>query len=148
MPSDPHIMSGNDLAVLLHAEFPNAMQHIADLTYARVTRTGVTRLHSFMGKHLWTFRITGWATYFDCDDYARLAHVLAAVMHRKGRRQNVAPDAEAVAFGQVWYMIDNGGGHAINWVVTERGLETWEPQTGRFTDLSRDERRSAWYVCA
>jgi hypothetical protein len=44
------------------------------------------------------------------------------------------------------YTRDGGGRHAIVFAYTERGLEFFEPQTGRFVQLSGTEIQSRFAV--
>jgi hypothetical protein len=137
---------------LMHAElaqaFPNAVAACSDKSYAVVARESVAALGTFLGRTLFGFRVVGWESYFDCDDYARLAHVLACIMHRKARESGKGVNAEAPAFGQVWYEQGLRNSHAVNWVMTEQGIEMWEPQNQRFIAATAEERESAWQVFA
>lgn len=143
------VLTSVKLSEELHEMFPGVKAWaFSDTSYAVVKRESVGALGTFLARTLFGFRVMGWQTYFDCDDYARLAHVLACIMHRKARASNKGPDAEAPAFGQIWYVQDGTGAHAVNWVRTEQGIELWEPQNQRFLACTAGERRSAWQLFA
>jgi len=143
------VLTSDQLSDELATMFPNIKAwSFSDATYAVVARESVHALGKFLARTLFGFRVMGWQTFFDCDDYARLAHVLACIMHRKARASNKGPDAEAPAFGQVWYISAAAGGHAVNWVRTEQGIELWEPQTQQFIGATDAERKSAWLLFA
>ena len=143
------VLTSDQLSDELATMFPNIKAwSFSDATYAVVARESVHALGKFLARTLFGFRVMGWQTFFDCDDYARLAHVLACIMHRKARASNRGPEAEAPAFGQIWYVQDGTGAHAVNWVRTEQGIELWEPQNQTFLGCSPVERRSAWQLFA
>lgn len=143
------VLTSVQMSEELHKMFPAVKAWaFSDQSYAVVSRESVHALGRFLSRTLFGFRVMGWQTYFDCDDYARLAHVLACIMHRKARASNQGPDAEAPAFGQVWYRQARTGAHAVNWIRTEQGIELWEPQTQAWLDASPEELRSAWQLFA
>ncbi len=71
----------------------------------------------------------------DCDKYASAAIDLAHRAYIIAKKKT----AEGIAFGLFYYQKDDGGGHAINVAITEKGVEFWEPQTQKFVTLSPTE---------
>ena len=92
-----------------------------------------------------------WRTTFDCDDFARAYQLLAQMCHTQTGIAEERMQAEGIAIGRVYYMMDSGGGHAINVVVTadNQGINTikyMEPQTCKALYLSDRELSSRWFV--
>ena len=85
-----------------------------------------------------------WADKYDCDDFA-MAFKLAV---QEAHWQSDQTTNDGLAVGIVHYHSDRGGGHAINWAVTEDGLIYIEPQTGEIICLSEQELRSRFFVYA
>jgi hypothetical protein len=76
-----------------------------------------------------------WDATFDCDDFARLFCALLQLAHFRNKRTN----EEGVAVGEIHYMQDTGGGHAIVCAFTDEGRIFIEPQTGLEMKLSNNE---------
>lgn len=53
--------------------------------------------------------------------------------------------APGIAVGTIWYTPAAGDGHAVNVVLTERGRQIFEPQTGKFLDLTQEQFASAYF---
>lgn len=115
---------------------------IVDRLYAMPTRTFL--LGAFSGALLsfqTFFKVLKWTEEAnDCDDFARLAAGFAQVLHylTPGR-----PTATALAVGELWYVQDSGGGHAINIAVCGHGPDDvvcYEPQTRKEVRLTDNER--------
>lgn len=56
--------------------------------------------------------------------------------------------AQGIAVGTIWYLpnypIDFSTGHAINMIITQNGMEYFEPQTGKFITLTSDQISTAF----
>jgi len=50
-----------------------------------------------------------------------------------------------IAVGVTWYMKNTQFGHAINVIYTERGKEYFEPQTGKFIELTQEEKNTIYF---
>lgn len=80
----------------------------------------------------------------DCDDYARIAAALAQYL-------NFQTGAEAaLAFGEFWYIRNDGQGHSINCAVVfdndDFRLLFFEPQNERLITLSRKEIEACTFI--
>ena len=53
---------------------------------------------------------------------------------------------QGIAVGVFFFKLRTRYGHAINFVITEYGLEFIEPQNGRFIDLTQEEKDSSWFA--
>ena len=53
--------------------------------------------------------------------------------------------APGIAVGTIWFLLAPNEGHAVNIVLTERGRRIFEPQTGRFIDLSPEQFASGYF---
>jgi hypothetical protein len=123
--------------------FPGAWVYCLDSTYRPLKRDSVERL----GKLYWRagaeLNLLTWRTYHDCDDKAMLAKVLASAMHRKA---GTGSGVEGAPVGIMAYRVTGSGWHMINCILTERGIETWEPQHQDWCALSEPERLSCRFV--
>jgi len=78
----------------------------------------------------------------DCDDFARFAASVAQLWNAKS-----ANEGHALAFGEFWYVKDNGDAHAINIALVEGGkVVFYEPQTQRIVELSEIEKWNATMI--
>lgn len=120
-----------------------------DLRYAQILHDHIAEVFGAeFSTELFLLRgTTRWAMAYDCDKFADFARSLLKLKH--GIAQGFSPDTpEGVTCGMLAYAIggDRQRGHCINVIVTERGVECWEPQTQQFVTLSEAERHSAWLV--
>lgn len=55
--------------------------------------------------------------------------------------------ADGIAVGTLWYLPSAGAalGHAVNVVITARGREFFEPQTGKFIDVTAAQMTGAYF---
>jgi hypothetical protein len=119
---------------------PEDKWSMADRNYAMPTRGWLEKV---FGAALWSFqaffKVLNWTDEAnDCDDFARLAAAFAQILHflTPGR-----PPATALAIGELWYVTDEGGGHAINIAVCGEEVVTYEPQTRKEVTLSEQEKQ-------
>lgn len=52
--------------------------------------------------------------------------------------------ADGIAVGTRWYKVSPTMGHAVNMIITERGIVDFEPQSGRFVALNQDQISSSF----
>lgn len=83
----------------------------------------------------------------DCDDYSLYAIAFAKRYFNRGRTVKMP-----IAFGEFVYRVKNStNNHAINIVAIQRGnsdqeIMFFEPQTGRFIELTEEEKFSGYFV--
>jgi hypothetical protein len=123
--------------------FPGARVYCLDATYRPLRRDSVAKLGTLYWKAGAALNVLTWRTYHDCDDKAMLAKVLASAMHRKA---GASSGAEGAPVGIMSYEVTDHGWHMINCILTERGIETWEPQRQDWCVLSERERLSCRFV--
>ena len=118
---------------------------VVDRVYAKPT---LEFLEGAFSKSLWSvqnfFGAASWSEEAnDCDDFARCAAFLAQLLHYRtpGR-----PPASALAVGELWYVRDNGEGHAINIAFTDKGVVCYEPQTRAIVTLSPAEKNNCFKI--
>lgn len=85
-----------------------------------------------------------WCDKYDCDDFS-MAFKLAC---QEAHWESGQTDCDGLAVGILHYCPDTGGGHAINWAITDEGVVYIEPQTGEFICLSESELRTRFFVYA
>lgn len=99
------------------------------------------KFYPFFQKELNRLKIVNWTSKFDCEDFAKMFKVLMQACH-----QNSSGNAEGLAVAEIHYRRDKGDNHAINAVITDKGLIFVEPQTGESLILSKNEEKSIYYV--
>ena len=82
----------------------------------------------------------------DCDDFAK-----AFTVFLKSYVKKKHPDAASPAVGEIYYVRDEGGSHAINIIVLDDpsglySLEFFEPQLQKFVSLSNEEIKSIYFI--
>jgi hypothetical protein len=88
-------------------------------------------------------KVWRWREHHDCDDKATMFRCVACAKWA----QRKARASQGVAVGEVWYMPDAGGAHAINVVVATNGsLKYVEPQGPKWVELSKKEIGSIFFV--
>jgi hypothetical protein len=106
--------------------------------YAEVRADALSELFDAYKGVLFEQGLVKWDERADCNVHAQLfvsvaqARFAAASWHSFSKTQ-------ALALAEVWYVRADGRSHAIVRAKTERGLEWWEPQTGRVVQLTPAE---------
>ena len=117
---------------------------IADRSYAAVDRGFLaTTFSADLGA--WIFQLFGkYAEEVrDCDDFARFAAAVAQLWNSK----TAGNEGCALAFGEYWYLRDDGQAHAINIaVVGDNQVVFYEPQTQQIVELSDSEKERATLI--
>lgn len=116
--------------------------NVPDRRYAMPTRNFIEGAFS---SALWSFQgffaVLRWHEEAnDCDDFARIAAGFAQILHFLTPDR---PPATALAVGELWYVKDDGSGHAINIAVCGPAVSdvvTYEPQTRQLVSLTEAER--------
>ena len=118
---------------------------IVDRRYALPTRGFIEGAFS---SALWSFQsffnVLQWTEEAnDCDDFARVAAGFAQILHFLTPNR---PPAAALAVGELWYVKDDGTGHAINIVLCgpdPKDVLCYEPQTRQIVELTETEKNRA-----
>lgn len=125
--------SAAELGLILRQRYPFAMQMPPlDASYNIPTEDSF----DLFRKELWS-TLQEWSDFWDCDDFALDAMVLAHKWHRLARRAGKG-NAQSAAFGFLIYRIDPANlatTHAVNWRLDgNKRVREFEPQ--RTTDLT------------
>ena len=77
----------------------------------------------------------------DCDDFARAFTLFSKFYFRKSLKNK---NMNSCAVGEFYYLRTNGSYHAINFMIVldenrNRKILFYEPQTGNFVNLTKDE---------
>lgn len=116
---------------------------VGDGSYAMPTSSWLFgKFKSWYFTMLGALKSSGYSAQWDCDDFASIFRVMAQICHAQTRTR---PE-EGIAVGELFYMMDSGGGHAICCAFTENGLIFIEPQTGEQLKLSATELQSVSFV--
>jgi len=118
--------------------------HLCDETYACPTVSSIIEIwESFIAD----LKVRGlpYTRRHDCDDFARAFAQYFCDAHALTPEDPAIPEtsASAPAVFEIWYTQDSGDGHAINQIRSkEKGFVFFEPQNGKFLDLSKKEKDS------
>lgn len=140
-----------DLSIILNKQLPNAKIFLSDVSCAIPNRNWLWGdFYKMFRKNLEANNLYKWRTYHDCDNkavkfwqFASDCHAMTMMLREKQGLQIY----EGIAVGVIFFNSETlGGGHAINFALTNKGLEFIEPQDGRFIQLSKEERESSWFA--
>lgn len=126
------------------AGFSNAQIVISDIDYALPKTDWLTgKFYSFYQSWRADHNLNEWTMKNDCDNFASLYYAFAQICHAKSNRSE-----QGIAVGELFYFVgaDKEQGHAINIVITEKGVITIEPQNGNVQRLTADEKASSWFI--
>jgi hypothetical protein len=116
---------------------------ITDSDYALPTSKFLLgQFYTFYQAWAWENNLSKWKKKWDCDNFSSLYYVFAQICHvTAGERPE-----EGIAVGEMFYLQDKGGGHAVNLAMTEKGIIIIEPQNGTEIKLSDKEKLSCWAI--
>lgn len=128
--------------------FKNAYVIISDKSYKSpntkwLQSTFYKRFHA----DLFDKGIIKWDAKFDCDKYAKYFTSLLQIDYFVENFYS-REDSESLAVGEIYYNIkgEKGNGHAINIVYSNGGFLFFEPQTGKYVELSAAEVESVFFI--
>lgn len=138
-------LTQSELRQLLKKRYPSATIILLDVDY----NVGTDAAFDVFCHELWTKLLAEygdkWETFFDCDNFALEAIVLAYRKHYLARKAGKG-SAQSFAFGIVCY---TEGSHALNWrVLPDLSVTEFEPQTRKQLQLTPSQCNSAWFVFA
>lgn len=120
---------------------PNAF--VADQTYALPSENWIkTEYSSALYSFLTSFKSSQWTSEEnDCDNFASMSYSFSQILHHNTPSKL---EKSSLAFGEFWYITKNGGGHAINVLITWAGENQYkvlfyEPQLQQIIALDKDE---------
>jgi len=131
-------MTFQEMHAMLKAQgFENAQLFVTDGDYARPTANYLTgKFYEFYRNWLSDHNLVTWKDRWDCDNFSSTYYVFSQMCHFKSKRPE-----QGIAVGELFYMQDSGGGHAVNCAVTEKGFVVIEPQNGQEFSLTDNEKR-------
>jgi hypothetical protein len=144
------ILTSSQLYKKVQDEFHNAGVYLTDVSYVTPDRNWLQgKFYSTFRRNLTQNKLYQWRTYHDCDNKANKywqfacdCHALTMMLREKQGKQIY----EGIAVGVFFFKQETRFGHAVNFAVTEKGIEFIEPQNGRFITLTQDEKDTAWYA--
>lgn len=142
-------ISSSKLRRAAKRDFPNAKCTISDGTHLSPKKDWVSNDLYFKNftKWLWDNNLDKWKKHWDCDNFAFAFYTFAQICHARAMDKTVKSDqAQGLTIGVMFYKQEGGGGHAINIIYTEGKLWGFEPQTGKFLELTKDEKASCWFI--
>ena len=138
----------------LHSKIRQELRHanlfLTDTDYESPSRKWISgRFYNLYRSWLFKHNRDRWVEYSDCDNFAFMFMVFASLCHAKtmdARKRMGQTVYQGISVGVIFYKIEKTGGHAINFIHTEKGIEFFEPQTGKWVNLTDKERESSWFV--
>jgi len=142
------ILSSRNITSKIKSEFRNAYVLLTDANYAVPDRDWLQyTFFNMFYKNLSENNIFNWKKYHDCDNkafkywqFASDCHALTMMI----REKQGLPIYEGIAVGVFCFKQDTKYGHAVNFAITNLGVEFIEPQNGSFISLTQDEKDTAW----
>lgn len=144
------MITSKELRKKARETFPNARCTISDATHLSPKKDWVTGDLYFknFSSWLWANNLDKWKAHWDCDNFAFAFYTFAQICHARSMdKLKKADRAQGLSIGVMFYKLrDNRGGHAINVIYTEGELWGFEPQTGKYIDLTQEEKDSCWFI--
>lgn len=118
---------------------------LGDASYQFVDKNSIPSFYQSFKSELFNKGVTRWENSFDCNRFSLYFAAKAQIeyfsqsFHSFGR-------AEGVGIGEVYYIDDVLGFHAINIILCDGLLVFFEPQTGRFRNLSTTEIKNIRFI--
>ena len=139
---------------LLTDFFLNARLQLNDIEYALPDKAWVSDELWFKSFESWLFDngLQKWRETWDCNKFSATFYLFAKICHSHtmdGYAAQGLPTVQGIAVGMMCYSIcgDPKEGHSINVVIANDGaVYTFEPQTGKYVELTQQERESCWFV--
>lgn len=138
-----------ELKKKVRQEFPRAAWKGMDADYLSPKKDWVAGDLYFKNFYswLWANNLDKWKEHWDCDNFAFAFYTFAQVCHARSMdKLKKADRAQGLAIGVMCYKMQTGGYHAINVVYTEGELCGFEPQNGKYVNLTQEERDSCYFV--
>lgn len=112
--------------------------------YAIVNRDWLEKFHAKHKKEY--FKYIGDETFLCTNFTAKFISDVSEEFSKDSFYSWIRKKATGIAVGEKWYITDIGTFHALVIVFTENGLEFFEPQTGKFVDLTESEKTSSYLI--
>lgn len=132
------------LTAVRAAGFTEAKYISADVDFAKPMLNWLTgTFYDFYKSWRSDYGFDTWSNKLDCDNFSSMFYCFAQLCHSKSDRSE-----QGIAVGEMFYLIDGdkNRGHAINIAITDAGVVTIEPQTGKVLKLTDIEKKSCWFI--
>lgn len=145
----PLTLTALELRLLLAARYPAAYLAVLDGTYHVPAAEAIETFNRELAAHLFEQYGDKWQTFFDCENFALEAVVLACRKHFIAR-QSGNGTAEGIALGLLCFQQipgDATSGHCICfWIDADRQIHEFEPQNRQPLPLTPAQCASAFFV--
>lgn len=149
MSDAPLIFTQAELRDILAAKFPFAFGMCLDSNYNVPTAASIDVFNRELGAKLLEDYGDKWKEFFDCDNFALEAIVLAYRKHWRARYFDGKGSAQGVAVGLLCFRQnpnDINSGHCVAfWVDSEKTVHVFEPQNRQPLALTIDQCASAFF---
>jgi hypothetical protein len=117
--------------------------YISDADYSKPKSSYLFgEFKTFYKAWLFEHNLHTWQPNWDCDNFSSTYYVFAQMCHAKSSKTFT----QGIAVGELFYLKENSGGHAINIAITEKGVTIIEPQTGNEIKMTDAEKKSVWMI--
>ena len=138
--TSPEFYTRTQLTVILFRAF-GVPPNFGDETYQLVNPHEISTLYKNYQKDLFNKGIVRWDKKFDCNRFSLSFQSFAQISY-----YNNSGEAQSIAVGEIYYVRDNGGPHAINIIVTPTDFLFIEPQSGEILNLTDSEKASIDFI--
>jgi hypothetical protein len=149
MTPTPITLTNAELRAILAARYPFAFGLVLDSDYNIPTDASFSTFCDELAAELLAKYGDRWRDFFDCDNFALEALVLACRKHWIARYQNNHGNAQGVAIGVLGYLTrpdDGTSGHCIALRVDDqRQVREFEPQNRQPLPLTPEQCASAFF---
>jgi hypothetical protein len=144
------ILSARQIVDKVKQELGNAHVILTDTDYVTPNRAWLQRdFYQMFVSNLRKNKLYRWREYHDCDNksfkywqFASDCHAMTMLLRERQGLQVY----QGISVGVFFFKQDTRFGHAINFAITENGVEFIEPQNGMFIELTQAEKDSAWFA--
>jgi hypothetical protein len=148
--NDKKITNGDIFALIIRSNKIDALNYnIYDQIYVTPSKKWIEKEFSsdlnsfFFNNNL----LEGEQETWDCEDYTRATHFLITKLYKNSSTKQ---SLTAIAFGEFYYITDEGTNHAINMFIVQNEfnqleLVFYEPQERRIVELTEMEKKSCLF---
>jgi hypothetical protein len=118
---------------------------LQDSSYQFFNETTLEGFYSKYKKELFDKGVVKWNNSFDCNRFTLYFSAMAQIEYfAQGFGEN--GNGQAIGVGEVYYVDDVLGPHAINILLIKGGFKFFEPQIGKIKYLSSKEKLSVTFI--
>lgn len=148
---EPQVFTGKELDRNAAISSVGYGVNLGKLAYAQVNRDWILWCYADYRKWIGSgqYGVMRWDDRSQCTFFASSFEVYVQMAYFRQAFHNGIKSPGA-AVGTIWYLTNpelgfNSPGHAVNMILTQNGIEYFEPQSGKFVILSAEQINSAYF---